>query len=208
MTKKTRDKLQLYGALALSDLEALEALGLTKGQAAALLDKHGTLAEMRLLAFPVLEESIGLDLALRLCAALDLGRRAQFPPKESAPVYGPAEALSWVRPALGSLGHEEMHLLLLDKTLRVIRYIRHSSGSAASTVLDAAGVCREALMYRASAVILAHNHPSGDVTPSSFDLDSTHKVKDALAILGIRLNDHFIIGAGDTFLSFAQRGLL
>ena len=102
---------------------------------------------------------------------------------------------------------EEMIALFLDRSNHTVGWMRISSGNIHGTVLDQRSILVTALNTNASAVIIAHNHPSGRTTPSEADRSMTRHLRDALALLDIKLHDHLII-TKDACLSFANEGFL
>jgi DNA repair protein RadC len=153
------------------------------------------------------ERGIGPARAARIGAALALGRRALQAGATADPVTTPARAGELLAPGLLALGHEELHALFLDRRraplgLRVI-----SRGSDAFTIVDGRQIYRQAVHLGAAALILAHNHPSGDPTPSVQDRQVTDSVARAGSILGIPLLDHLIVGH-QRVVSLAEEGLL
>jgi DNA repair protein RadC len=108
---------------------------------------------------------------------------------------------------LRALEHEELHALYLDRRNRPMAVRALTRGSDAFTIVDPRQVFRPAVRLGALAVILAHNHPSGDPSPSPADLEVTRRVDRAGKVLGIRLLDHLVITAGAE-TSIAERGVL
>ncbi|MBN2797817.1 MAG: DNA repair protein RadC [Deltaproteobacteria bacterium] len=153
------------------------------------------------------EVGVGPARAVRLHAALQAGRRSLR--QRAAPmraVDSAERAREHLAPALRGLLHEELHALYLDRRLQPLARRMLTTGSDAFTVVDPRQIFREALHIGASAVVLAHNHPSGDPTPSSQDLEVTERVAQAGAVVGVSLLDHLII-AGDRWRSLATEGL-
>jgi DNA repair protein RadC len=103
--------------------------------------------------------------------------------------------------------HEEFWILLLNRANRVIRKHKISLGGVHGTVADPKIIFKTALEELASGIIVAHNHPSGNLTPSQQDIDLTRKLKEAGKLLEIQLLDHLIV-AGKQYYSFADEGLL
>ena len=108
---------------------------------------------------------------------------------------------------LGNLEHEVFSVLFLDKRHRLISYKEMFRGTIDGASVHPREVVKEALKQNAAAVILAHPHPSGVAEPSQADEFITQRLKDALALVDIRILDHIIVAGGDT-VSFAERGLL
>ncbi|MEM6930220.1 MAG: DNA repair protein RadC, partial [Myxococcota bacterium] len=151
---------------------------------------------------------IGPERAVRIHAALELGRRAcRGEPFGPDPVRHPDDARAWLVPGLSGLHHEELHGLFLDRQRRVLAKRRLTVGSDSFTVVDPRQVFRVAIGVRAQAVVLAHNHPSGDPTPSRLDQQVTDRVVEAGSVLGIVLVDHLVVGSEQT-VSFAEEGRL
>lgn len=172
-------------------------LGTPLGVAADVLDRVGGLDGLlrhdaaALGALP----GIGTRRAARLAAALWVGRRALTPrPDPRSPVNDANAAHAVLSPALTGLVEEELHALYLDKRNRVLAHRRLTVGSDRFTVVDARQIFRPAVALGAPAVILGHNHPSGDASPSVQDRDVTRRVSAAGRVLGIALLDHLIIG--------------
>lgn len=153
-------------------------------------------------------EGVGPAQAARLHASLVLGRRASVPTVRSNEVVlcvGDAKRL--LEPRLRGLDHEELHAVFVDRRLRVLGWRCLSRGSGGYTVVDPRHIFGVAVRLAAVGVVLAHNHPSGDATPSAADRDVTRRVAAAGRVLGIRLMDHLVVGEGETS-SLAEEGLV
>ncbi|HET9957312.1 MAG TPA: DNA repair protein RadC [Polyangiaceae bacterium] len=138
---------------------------------------------------------IGPAKAVRLAAAFELGRRAQiheFGP-DPLTVRHFEQVVAWARPRLATLDHEEVWLLMLDAKngLRSVRRI--SQGGSHACALTARDILRPALRDGASAIVLIHNHPSGDPTPSPEDVEMTKNVMAACDVVGLALFDHVVV---------------
>lgn len=180
------------------------------GIATALLDQYGGLAGLSRAEPAQLQRvhGVGPVRALQLHAALTLGQRAQEPRTTlPAAVTTPEAAVALLAPAMRSLEDEELHALYLDRRRRPVVQRALTRGSDGFTVVDPRQVFRVAIRTGASAVILAHNHPSGDPEPSAQDLDVTDRVARAGRVLGVTLLDHLVIG-GARWVSLAARGRL
>jgi DNA repair protein RadC len=140
-------------------------------------------------------------------AGLVLGRRALRHPARPTPIEGPQHAWQVLGAGLTGLGHEELHVLLLDRRRRPIARRALTRGSDSVTVVDPRQVYRVAIELGAAAVVLAHNHPSGDATPSRQDRDVTRRMAEAGRVLGVTLLDHLVIGDG-RYVSLAEEGCL
>lgn len=154
-------------------------------------------------------EGIGKANACMLVAAAELGRRILAGKKrdEVVDLNHPDAVAEIFRTNMRSLAHEEFHVLLLNSKLQKIGYEKVSSGGVASACADPSKVYLGAIKRGARAIIVAHNHPSGDPTPSKADEVSTNQLKAAGKIIGIELLDHIII-AGDKWVSFVQSNLM
>ena len=127
--------------------------------------------------------------------------------RPGAPVLSaPNRTREFLRLKLGGLDHEIFSLLLLDSRHRLIEYVELFRGSIQSASVHPREVVKEALARGAAAVICAHGHPSGDPTPSQADELITHRLRDALALVEIRLLDHLVVG--NSICSMAEMGLL
>jgi DNA repair protein RadC len=126
---------------------------------------------------------------------------------EGAPVRSPADVYAVFSPRLEDLPVEEFHVAVLDAQHRMERDITVTRGILNSSLVHPREVFREAIAERAAAIILVHNHPSGDPTPSSDDRMVTEQLVAAGRLLDIPVHDHVIIGRG-RYTSFAQAGML
>ena len=120
----------------------------------------------------------------------------------------PASALAYLHPIFAALDGDREHfvLLALDAQNGVRGYKVVATGGQSATTVDAKTTFRDALLLGAAAVILAHNHPSGDPAPSREDLRLTRQLVDAGKLLDIRVHDHVILGHGEQYVSLAARG--
>lgn len=153
-------------------------------------------------------DGVGPAQAARLHASLVLGRRASAPAVKSTTVIQCVEdAKRELEPRLRGLDHEQLHAVFVDRRLRVLGWRCLSRGSGGYTVVDPRHIFAVAVRLGAVGVVLAHNHPSGDATPSAADRDVTRRVAAAGRVLGIRLMDHLVVGDSETS-SLAAEGLL
>lgn len=155
---------------------------------------------------------IGLrrERAEQLLAAVELGKRAHLrKPQVPGPttVGSAADAVALLGPRLAGLDHEEAYVLLLDARNELIGIEPISRGGPTSTDVDPKVVFRAALGARACGLLLVHNHPSGDPTPSGEDHALTTRLASAASLLGLRFVDHLVI-AGDRHVSCATQGWL
>jgi DNA repair protein RadC len=144
----------------------------------------------------------------RLLVALELARRSlQPPPKRPPRLRSPADIFSFIRPHLLNLAHEEMHVLCLGPSSVLLRHRCVAHGSATHCEVDPRDVFAPALAARAAAIVLVHNHPSGDPRPSAHDVALTRQLGAAAKSLCIRLADHLVVGDG-VWCSMLAEGLL
>lgn len=150
---------------------------------------------------------VGEAKALAVAAALELGRRRQLSDarEERSQVKDSRSAYEHLAPLLEDLDHEEFYVMLLNQANKVLACERISSGGITGTVVDARLLFRLALEKYATSVILAHNHPSGQLRPSQADIKLTHQLVRAGDTLEIKVVDHLIIGAGG-YYSLADQG--
>jgi DNA repair protein RadC len=132
-----------------------------------------------------------------------IGRRV----RRGSAFTSPEVVRDYLRTKLATLEHEVFVSLLLDSQHRLIQYVELFRGTLAQTSVYPRELVKVALAHNAAAIILAHNHPSGVAEPSRADELLTQALKQALALVDVRVLDHFIVAGADT-LSFAERGLL
>lgn len=153
------------------------------------------------------EQGVGVAKAALLAAALELGRRSLGPRADRPRLRQAPEVWELYRPKLAHLHNEVFHVACLDVRNRLLRDARVAEGGFASCALLPREVFAPAMREGAVAVILVHNHPSGDTQPSADDLALTSRLVRAGEVLGIRVVDHVIIGA-EGFCSLAAMGAL
>jgi DNA repair protein RadC len=217
-TDRPRERLLDLGAHALSTAELLAIIVGSGGRGRSALrigeDVLGFAAGSlrRLASRPVTELTrqggIGRARAVVIHASLELGRRmASESRDESAPVRSPRDVVTHYAPRLEDLPVEEFHVAVLDAQHRLERDITITRGILNSSLVHPREVFREAIAERAAAIILVHNHPSGDPSPSPDDRSVTDQLVAAGRLLDIPVHDHVIIGRG-RYTSFAEAGLL
>jgi DNA repair protein RadC len=217
-TERPRERLARLGARSLSAIELLAiVLGSGGRDRSALALAQAVLARSggslrRLAAGPVGSltsiAGIGAARAVMLHAALELGRRLSAEMlDDGAPLRSPREVYLAFSPRLEDLPVEEFHVAVLDTQHRLERDITITRGLLNSSLVHPREVFREAIAERAAAIILVHNHPSGDPTPSPDDRSITEQMVAAGRLLDIPVHDHVIIGRG-RYASFAESGLL
>lgn len=215
---RPREKLLLKGTGALSEAELIAILigsGTTKTSAVELakkvllLSNHNLNALARLSVKDLMKiKGIGEAKAITIVAALELGRRRKGQDIEEKPkINSSKDAFDLIQGDLMDLQHEEFWVLLLNRAHQVIKKKRVSEGGVSGTVADPKIIYKLALEDLASGVIVAHNHPSGNLKPSQSDIDLTRKLKEAGRFLEVQLLDHLII-ANRNYFSFADDGLI
>ena len=148
---------------------------------------------------------IGQSKAVTIAAAFELGRRVAQESAEqlSEPISSPRKVFNIMQPLTRDLDHEECWVLFINKANRLIGKEMISSGGLDSTVIDNRHIISRALDKKASALILVHNHPSGNALPSNADITQTQALNKALKTCDISLLDHIIIAKG-SYYSFAD----
>lgn len=153
-------------------------------------------------------KGIGEAKAINIMAALELGRRRkESEPDEKPKVVTSSDVARIFRPLLSDLPHEEFWFLMLNRNNLVIDKAMVSQGGLSGTIIDVRIILKTALEKLASSIVLCHNHPSGNLTPSEADKEITKKIKEAGKYMDIPVIDHLII-ANDAYFSFADEGLI
>ncbi|GCE26676.1 UPF0758 protein [Dictyobacter alpinus] len=201
---RPRERLQKNGAEMLSTADLLAIILRTGTQrenvielASKLLTKYGGLSGLMSADFHELstEHGIGAAKTSQLKAALEMGKRLSVLPTEKRyQIKSADDAARLVRLELMYLDHEEMHILLLDTKNQVVECVKRYKGTVNSSVLRIAEIMRPAITRNCPRLIVTHNHPSGDPSPSREDIDVTNQLVEAGKILDIELLDHIIIG--------------
>lgn len=215
---RPREKLLLKGNSALSEAELVAILigsGTAKTSAVELAKKvlllsNHNLNELARLGVKDLMKikGIGEAKAITIVAALELGRRRKAQDLDEKPkISSSKDAFDLIQGHLMDLPHEEFWVLLLNRMHQVVKKKRISEGGVSGTVADPKIIYKLALEDLASGVIVAHNHPSGNLKPSQSDIDLTRKLKEAGRFLEVQLLDHLII-ANRNYFSFADEGLI
>ena len=214
---RPREKMISKGAQALTNAELLailigsgndedSALGLMQKVLAAYdnsIDRLGRLSVDELCRF----KGIGPAKAVTILAACELGRRRAVEQPERRQIRSAAQVYDYYYPLLRDLPVEECHVMLLNQSARVIDSVRIGMGGLTETVVDVRLILREALIKRATSLILCHNHPSGNLRPSTHDDKLTRQVQEAARLLNISLIDH-IIFTDEGYYSYADEGKL
>lgn len=216
MDERPREKLLIKGAEALSDAELLAIFLRTgcKGTTAVdlarqLLENFGGLKPMLQSSQADFCQYRGLGDAkyAQLQAVLEMAKRHLFEQlSRGDALCSPTQTRQYLASQLGSFPHEVFACLFLDNRNRVLTFEKMFYGTIDGASVYPREVVRMALKKNAAAVIFAHNHPSGVAEPSRADEQITQRLKEALALVDVRVLDHFIVG--DEVVSFAERGLL
>lgn len=215
--ERPRERLLREGAAALSDAELL-AIFLrvgVRGKSAVDLARQllGTFGGLNGLFFASREactqvRGLGNAKYAQIQAVLEMSRRALAEEMKRGDVLtSPAAVRDWLRLRLAGLAHEVFMAVFLDAQNRVVASEELFRGTLTQTSVYPREVVKRALAHNAAGMILAHNHPSGVAEPSQADRWLTEQLKAALALVDVRVLDHFVI-AGGTGLSFAEKGLL
>ncbi len=216
--ERPRERLLAQGAAALSDAELL-ALFLrvgVKGKSAVdlardLITRFGSLNRLFSASQAEFSAIPGMGPAkyAQLQAVLEMSRRALAEElKQSSALSTPDAVRNFLRLHLAGLKHEVFFALWLDAQNRLIVAEELFCGTLTQASVYPREVVKNALSHNAAAVVLAHNHPSGVAEPSSADAHLTRELKQALALIDVKVLDHFIVAGQHNPVSFAERGLL
>jgi DNA repair protein RadC len=216
-SERPRERLYHNGADALADAELL-ALQLGSGRrgqtavevAREMLAAYGSLAGVaaREPAELARRPGVGRARAARLASAFELTRRLRArTPGARTPLSSPAEVHAAFGPIMEDLSREVFRVALLDAQNGLLRDVVVSVGTLSTTLVHPREVFRPALLEPTASLILLHNHPSGDPTPSREDVRLTRQLVESARLLDLRLHDHVVIGQG-TYVSMAERGII
>lgn len=215
---RPREKLVAKGSNALSDAELIAILigSGSRDESAVSLSKRvlssvghnlnalGKTTLQQLMTF----KGIGEAKAITIAAAMELGRRRRDETTLQKKIITSSQAVFEVmQPIIGELPHEEFWVLYLNNSNKILQTFQLSKGGITGTLVDTRLVFKNALQVGAVAIILAHNHPSGTLTPSEADKNLTQKLKKAGESLDIKVLDHVIV-TENQYISFADAGLL
>ncbi|CAN5679277.1 DNA repair protein RadC [soil metagenome] len=215
--ERPRERLHAAGAGALATRELLAILIGSGREGSSAIDIAGQLLQVsdgslrRLASASPVElaavHGVGPAVAARVSAALELGRRlAREGPLERSRIRGPRDIYERCAPGMRDLPQEEFRVLLVNTQHAVAREIVITRGTLDASIVHPREVFRAAITESAAAMILVHNHPSGDPTPSAEDRAVTRQLAEAGRMLGIPVLDHVIIGDG-RYVSFVEAGL-
>lgn len=215
---KPREKLATKGKSVLSNAELIAILigSGSRNESAVDLSKRilqsadNNLNELGKISLDELMKfkGIGEAKAITITAALELGRRRQLSDiKDKPQIRSSRDAYDAIAPLVMDLQHEEFWILMLNRANKVVKRVKISLGGVAGTVVDAKIIFKKALELPASALVLCHNHPSGNLRPSGADIEITKKIKAAGELLDISILDHLIVSEMGYF-SFADEGMM
>jgi DNA repair protein RadC len=215
---KPREKLLHKGPASLSNAELIAILigsGNMDESAVALSKRimnelNDNLAELSRLTISDLQKykGIGEAKAVTIAAALELGRRRSTTVlNDKAQLKDSKTAFILLQKELGDLNYENFCIILLNRANKVLKTVKISDGGITGTVVDPRKVFKIALDNNATSIILGHNHPSGQLTPSDADIQLTKKLKQAGDTLDLPVLDHIIVGDGN-YYSFADEGIM
>lgn len=214
--ERPRERLARLGAAALQNAELVAILlragiqGLNAVQLAQkILLEAGGLVGLQRISYEQLRavKGLGPAKAAQLKAAVELGRRLSIAsPEERPTIQSPDDAAGLLLYEMGGLEREHLRVLILDTRNRLLRMREIYRGSLNASWIRIAEVFRDPVRMNAAAVIIAHNHPSGDPTPSPEDVAVTKSMVEAGKLLDIEVLDHLVIGQG-RFISMKAKGL-
>jgi DNA repair protein RadC len=214
--ERPRERMQRVGAGALSDGELLAILihSGRRGRSAIqlaqmMLSASGGLAGVQKMSFDELcgIRGIGQAKACQLKAAIEIGQRiSALTPEERRSLQSPQDVARLVLAEMQALEQEHMRVLLCDTRNRLIRMVEVYKGSLNAASVRIGEVFREAIRANAASLVVVHNHPSGDPTPSPEDVALTRSMVEAGKLLDVEVLDHLIVGQGQ-FVSLKARGL-
>lgn len=213
---RPRERMLYAGPSALSTAELLAIILRVGGRgenvirmAERVLSHFGGLAGLAQANFDELcrVHGVGEAKATQIKAALELGRRLLVSsPEERPQIRGPADVANLLMLEMGLLEQEHLRTVLLDTKNRVLRVVNVYAGSLNTAVVRIGEIFREAIRANSASLIVVHNHPSGDPTPSPEDVRVTEMIVEAGALLDIDVLDHLIIGR-NRYVSLKERGL-
>lgn len=213
---RPREKLLTHGVRALSNSELLAIIigsGSSKESAVGLSQRILASVSNKLMNLEKLSVSqlnqfsgIGNAKAVSIVAALELGRRRRYEtPTDTTKINSSKSAYEIISPILGNLPHEEFWVIFLNQSNSFLACRQVSRGGIAQTTVDIRLALKEALLLESTAIIIAHNHPSGNLTPSLSDRQLTQKFKKGCSTMDIKLIDHLIV-TENSYFSFADTG--
>jgi DNA repair protein RadC len=216
LSERPRERLAKHGAQVLSNAELLAILlrvGVPGENAVQvgnrLLHELGGLQGIHRASYEEVcaQHGIGIAKAAQIKAAIELGRRlAAEVPEEKPSIHSPSDAANLIQYEMGALEQEELRVILLDIRNHVDRILTIYKGTLNSSHVRVGELFKQAVRSNAAAIIVAHNHPSGDPTPSPDDIVLTKAIVQAGKLLDVDVLDHLVIGKGQ-FVSLKEKGL-
>lgn len=217
LQERPQERLEKYGAGALSNAELLAVILRSGSHSASILHLAGTLLK----AFGGLNGVMDADFhelcaisgikrvkATQLLAVAEIAKRyGSFRSGDEYRIRTPKDASDLVMNEMRDLKREVLKVLILNTKNVVTSTVEASMGTLASSIVHPRDIYRDAIKRNAASIILIHNHPSGDPTPSGDDINATRRVREAGKIIGIELLDHLIIGEGQ-FVSLKEKGFI
>lgn len=215
--ERPRERLETQGPTALSNPELIAIILRTGNSsqtavelASTLLSRHGSLRELSKASVAEISKTkgIGAAKACQIAAAFELGRRSAGHLDSMRPkITCPADLADLVRGRVADSTQELLMAALLNAKNELMRVVTITQGTLTASLIHPRETFRAAIAESCYALILIHNHPSGDPEPSGEDVSMTRKMVEAGAILGIKVLDHIIIG-GDSFTSMKDKGII
>jgi DNA repair protein RadC len=215
--ERPRERLLALGAEKVSNAELLAVILRTGTRsdsaldlAQAILARAGQLRELPYLTVEELMElkGVGPAKAVQVKAALELGRRMVVASRGyNVDITSPEDVFHYMKEEMRYLEQEEFRIILLNIKNKVLGVETVFRGGLNSSIVHPREIFRLALRRSAASMILLHNHPSGDPTPSAEDISITRRLVDAAEIMGVHILDHIVMGEG-RFLSFREKGLM
>lgn len=218
---RPRERLAARGASALTDAELVAILLRTGVEGAnavevarQLIEEYGSLGKLSRCSVKELAKikGVGFAKAAQLAAAFGLGRRLAEQRFAGRRIEKPEQVYELLGPELQALHKESLRIILLDTRYHLIKSEEVSLGSVNESIAHPRDVFRPAIIYSAYAVVVVHNHPSGDPSPSQADHSLTRRLREVAELLQIKLLDHVIIGAPAAgrlpYFSFKEMGAL
>jgi len=215
--ERPREKLKTLGPSSLSNAELLALFIRTgmKGRNAIqvgqdLIDQHGGLAKLGRLEVNQIASTLGIGpaKASQIIAAFELGARVAKEQMITVPLNSPEKIYAVMQPQIAHLRHEVVYVLTTDSRIRLLSCQEISRGSVNQAIANIRDLLRPAILQQAHGMILIHNHPSGNPSPSDADHQITNKLREAADLFGIKLHDHLIIGQEcdehDSYFSFRE----
>lgn len=208
-TTTAADRLETYGARALDDADILTLIGVPEAAARALMAQvNNSLADLAKLTAREIETVPGISAnkARAIAATFEIGRRRQYnAARQREQITTSQDAADILLPLMADETQEVFTVIFLNRRSHIIKVEEIHRGGVAAMVVDPKVIFQKAMIYKASSIILSHNHPSGSPSPSIEDIRLTEKIKVGANFLDMRVLDHIIIGE-NIYYSFADEG--